>query len=93
MTLAAKISMCLALWNPSGDLHRESAGLLSYWYNQEMFFIEQAIKAGDKAEGMKLHLRPGKPFLSWAEFKQYFSLPNSDYIPIPDCIQASSEEV
>ncbi len=84
MTLAAKISMCLALWNPDVTMHPASLDLLSYWYNQEMAFIGQAI---DEKEFS------AEVFLSWEEFQQLFSLPNSAYIPIPVCIQSPSEEV
>lgn len=83
MTLAAKISMCLALWLPPEGLHVESQDLLSYWYNQQTELVRQAI------DGEELHM---KGYLPWDEFVYMFSLPNSDYLRIPECIQSQTEE-
>lgn len=90
MTLAAKIAMCLALWNPHADLHSASEKLLSYWYRQEMNFIREGILDGDNTQ---FSVDKRHPYLPFDEFSQYFSLPNSAYIPIPDCIQSPSEEI
>lgn len=86
MTLAAKIQMCLMLWMPPEGLHHESGDLLSYWYNQKMEIVEQAIL------GRKPPWTVNGPVLTWEAFVYGFSLPNSDYLPIPDCIWAESLE-
>ncbi len=86
MTLVAKISMCLALWNPDVSMHSASEGLLSHWYNQTMAIVEYNI-TGETPEWMLRH-----QYLSFEEFQQYFSLPNSEYRFVPVCIQQASEE-
>jgi hypothetical protein len=86
MTLAAKIAMCIQLWAPDG-LHSSSADLLSRWYNQEMEIVARL------AEGEEPPLILSKPFIAFKEIAPLLSLPNSDYLNIPSCIQSRSEGV
>lgn len=90
MTLSAKIMMCLNLWLPPEGLHIASGELLSYYYNQEV-----AIQQFAKGEASKAApwLRAHPYHLEWSEFNQLFSLPNSDYIRIPECIQTETSEM
>lgn len=86
MTLAHKIMMCLNMWNPDASLHPYSDSLLTHWYRQQMEMIEYGIRNGPG------NVPLSHEFLSWDEFRQHFSLPNSDYLNIPTCIQAPSME-
>jgi hypothetical protein len=90
VTLASKIFMCLNMWLPPEGMHVASGELLSYMYNQEIA-VEQ-FKRG-KAEKAAMWLRAHPYHLSLPEFKQLFSLPNSDYRFIPDCINAETSEM
>lgn len=94
MTLSAKIMMCLNLWLPPEGMHIASGELLSYYYNQEMALAR--IQDDDTrhlgVDWLRKHKFKAKNKLYWSEFKQLFSLPNSDFIRIPVCIQSPSEE-
>lgn len=87
MTLLQKINMCLALWNPDVGMHSASEALLSRWYNQQMEIVEQAVGMTDDFTYVI-----SRPYLSYQQFRELFSLPNSDYRHIPVCIQQDSME-
>jgi hypothetical protein len=83
MTLAAKIAMCISLWSPDG-LHSSTGDLLSRWYNQEAEIMTRLV------QGEEIPLTLSKPFIPFEEIVPLISLPNSDYLNIPSCIQSES---